>query len=99
MSSRVISEFSGLYYRVFCFQRKLNEGPAIEEINMEMEKLGLYYAHPLRSLQGKAYYFICVYSLEADEVEKALPFFKKLSKDSSSKAQLPFVMSDESIHP
>tara|TARA_Y100000992_G_C20879774_1_gene311265 strand:- start:25 stop:348 length:324 start_codon:yes stop_codon:yes gene_type:complete len=97
--SSILCEFGGLYSRVFCFQRRLNEGSALEEIRTELRELGLYYGNPLKSPQGKALYFIAVYSLKEGETEKALPFFEKLSKDSISKARLPFVMSSESIAP
>ena len=95
----ILCESGGLFSRVFCFQRRLNEGSAFEEIRTQLEKLGLDCGNPLRSPQGKALYFIVVYSLEEGEVEKALPLFEKLSKDSKSKARLPFVMSRESVTP
>ena len=97
--SRILCEDGGLFSRVFCFQRRLNEGSAFEEIRTGLGKLGLDCSNPLKSPQGKALYFIVVYSLEEGEVEKALPFFEKLSKDSKSKARLPFVMSRESVTP
>ena len=97
--SRILCEDGGLFSRVFCFQRRLNEGSAFEEIRTELGKLGLDCSNPLKSPQGKALYFIVVYSLEEGEVEKALPLFEKLSKDSKSKARLPFVMSRESVTP
>jgi hypothetical protein len=97
--SRILCEDGGLFSRVFCFQRRLNEGSAFEEIRTELGKLGLDCSNPLKSPQGKALYFICVYSLEEGKVEKALPVFEKLSKNSKSKAKLPFVMSRESITP
>ena len=97
--SRVLCESGGLFSRVFCFQRRLNEGSAFEEIRTQLGKLGLDCSNPLKSPQGKALYFIRVYSLEEGEVEKALPVFEKLSKDSKSKARLPFIMSDESVAP
>ena len=97
--SSILCESGGLFSRVFCFQRRLNEGSAFEEIRTELGKLGLDCSNPLKSPQGKAFYFIVVYSLEEGEVEKALPFFEKLSKDSKSKARLPFVMSRESVTP
>ena len=95
----ILCEDGGLFSRVFCFQRRLNEASAFEEIRTQLEKLGLDCSNPLKSLRGKAFYFIVVYSLEEGEVEKALPFFEKLSKDSKSKARLPFVMSRESVTP
>ena len=95
----ILCEDGGLFSRVFCFQRRLNEGSAFEEIRTELGKLGLDCSYPLKSIQGKAFYFIVVYSLEEGEVEKALPLFEKLSKDSKSKARLPFVMSRESVTP
>ena len=95
----ILCEDGGLFSRVFCFQRRLNEGSAFEEIRTELGKLGLDSSNPLKSPQGKAFYFICVYSQEEGEVEKALPVFEKLSKDSKSKARLPFVMSRESVTP
>ena len=98
-SSRILCEDGGLFSRVFCFQRRLNEGSAHEEIRTQLGKLGLDCAPPLRSPQGKALYFICVYSQEEGETQKALPLFEKLSKDSISKARLPFIMSRESISP
>ena len=98
-SSRILCENGGLFSRVFCFQRRLNEGSAFEEIRIELGKLGLDCSYPLKSPQGKALYFICVYSFEEGEVEKALPVFEKLSNDSVSKASLPFIMSRESIAP
>jgi hypothetical protein len=97
--SRILCEDGGLFSRVFCFQRRLNEGSAFEEIRTELGKLGLDCSNPLKSPQGKALYFICVYSLEEGKVEKALPVFEELSKNSKSKAKLPFVMSRESITP
>ena len=97
--SRILCENGGLFSRVFCFQRRLNEGSAFEEIRIELGKLGLDCSNPLKSPQGKALYFICVYSQEEGEVEKALPVFEKLSKDSKSKARLPFIMNRESITP
>ena len=97
--SRILCEDGGLFSRVFCFQRRLNEGSAFEEIRSGLGKLGLDCSNPLKSPQGKALYFIVVYSLEEGEVEKALPVFEKLSKDSKSKARLPFVMSRESVTP
>tara|TARA_Y100000287_G_C13968269_1_gene232118 strand:- start:46 stop:357 length:312 start_codon:yes stop_codon:yes gene_type:complete len=97
--SSILCESGGLFSRVFCFQRRLNEGSAFEEIRTELEKLGLDCSNPLKSPQGKALYFIVVYSLEEGKVEKALPVFEKLSKDSKSKAPLPFVMSRESVAP
>ena len=97
--SSILCESGGLFSRVFCFQRRLNEGSAFEEIRTELEKLGLDCSNPLKSPQGKALYFVVVYSLEEGEVEKALPLFEKLSKDSKSKAKLPFVMSRESVAP
>ena len=97
--SSILCECGGLFSRVFCFQRRLNEGSAFEEIRTQLEKLGLDCSNPLKSPQGKAFYFICVYSLEEGKVEKALPVFEKLSKDSKSKARLPFVMSRESVTP
>jgi hypothetical protein len=98
-SSRILCEVGGLFSRVFCFQRRLNEASAFEEIRTELDKLGLDCGSPLKSPQGKALYFICVYSQEEGEVERALPLFEKLSKDSKSKARLPFIMSRESITP
>ena len=98
-SSRILCEDGGLFSRVFCFQRRLNEGSAHEEIRTELDKLGLDCGSPLKSPRGKALYFICVYSQEEGEVERALTLFEKLSKDSKSKARLPFVMSRESITP
>jgi len=95
----ILCEDGGLFSRVFCFQRRLNEGSAFEEIRSGLGKLGLDCSNPLKSPQGKALYFIVVYSLEEGEVEKALPLFEKLSKDSKSKARLPFVMSRESVTP
>ena len=97
--SSILCEDGGLFSRVFCFQRRLNEGSAFEEIRTELGKLGLDCSNPLKSPQGKALYFVVVYSLEEGEVEKALPVFEKLSKDSKSKARLPFVMSRESVTP
>ena len=97
--SSIICEVGGLWSRVFCFQRRLNEGSAFEEIRTQLGKLGLDCSYPLRSPQGKAIYFINVYSQEEGEVEKALSVFEKLSKDSKSKARLPFVMSRETITP
>ena len=97
--SSILCEDGGLFSRVFCFQRRLNEGSAFEEIRSGLGKLGLDCSNPLISPQGKALYFIVVYSLEEGEVEKALPLFEKLSKDSKSKARLPFVMSRESVTP
>ena len=97
--SSIICEVGGLWSRVFCFQRRLNEGSAFEEIRTQLGKLDLDCSYPLRSPQGKALYFICVYSFEEGEVEKALPLFEKLSKDSMSKANLPLVMSRENISP
>jgi len=97
--SSILCEDGGLFSRVFCFQRRLNEGSAFEEIRSGLGKLGLDCSNPLKSPQGKALYFIVVYSLEEGEVEKALPLFEKLSKDSKSKARLPFVMSRESVTP
>ena len=97
--SRILCEDGGLFSRVFCFQRRLNEGSAFEEIRTGLGKLGLDCSNPLKSPQGKALYFIVVYSLEEGKVEKALPVFEKLSKDSKSKARLPFVMSRESVTP
>ena len=97
--SRILCEDGGLFSRVFCFQRRLNEGSPDEEIRTGLSKLGLDCSNPLKSPQGKALYFICVYSQEEGEVEKALPFFEKLSKDSKSKARLPFVMSEETVTP
>ena len=97
--SRILCEDGGLFSRVFCFQRRLNEGSAFEEIRTELGKLGLDCSNPLKSPQGKALYFICVYSLEEGKVEKALPVFEELSKNSKSKAKLPFVMSRESVTP
>ena len=97
--SSILCESGGLFSRVFCFQRRLNEGSAFEEIRTELGKLGLDCSNPLKSPQGKALYFVVVYSLEEGEVEKALPLFEKLSKDSKSKAKLPFVMSRESVAP
>ena len=97
--SSILCESGGLFSRVFCFQRRLNEGSAFEEIRTQLGKLGLDCSNPLKSIQGKAFYFICVYSLEEGKVEKALPVFEKLSKDSKSKARLPFVMSRESVTP
>ena len=97
--SRILCEDGGLFSRVFCFQRRLTERSAFEEIRSELGKLGLDCSNPLKSPQGKALYFVVVYSQEEGEVEKALPLFEKLSKDSKSKARLPFVMSKESITP
>ena len=97
--SSVLCESGGLFSRVFCFQRRLNEGSAFEEIRTELGKLGLDCSNPLKSPQGKALYFICVYSLEEGKVEKALPVFEELSKNSKSKAKLPFIMSRESVTP
>jgi hypothetical protein len=97
--SSILCEFGGLYSRVFCFQRRLNEGSALEEIRTALRELGLDCGSPLKSPQGKALYFICVYSQEEGKVEKALPVFEKLSKDSKSKARLPFIMSRESVTP
>ena len=97
--SSILCEDGGLFSRVFCFQRRLNEGSAFEEIRTQLGKLGLDCSNPLKSPQGKALYFIVVYSLEEGKVEKALPVFEKLSKDSKSKARLPFVMSRESVTP
>ena len=97
--SSILCESGGLFSRVFCFQRRLNEGSAFEEIRTGLGKLGLDCSNPLKSPQGKALYFVVVYSLEEGEVEKALPLFEKLSKDSKSKAKLPFVMSRESVAP
>ena len=77
----------------------MNEGSAFEEIRTELGKLGLDCSYPLKSIQGKAFYFIVVYSLEEGKVEKALPVFEELSKNSKSKARLPFVMSRESVTP
>ena len=98
-NSSILCEDGGLFSRVFCFQRRLNEGSAFEEIRTQLGKLGLDCSYPLRSPQGKALYFICVYSFKGGEVEKALPLFEKLSKDSKSKARLPFIMSRENISP
>jgi hypothetical protein len=97
--SSILCEDGGLFSRVFCFQRRLNEGSAFEEIRTGLNKLGLDCSNPLKSPQGKALYFVVVYSQEEGEVEKALPFFEALSKNSKSKARLPFVMSRESITP
>tara|TARA_B100000287_G_scaffold237691_1_gene223606 strand:+ start:385 stop:696 length:312 start_codon:yes stop_codon:yes gene_type:complete len=97
--SSILCESGGLFSRVFCFQRRLNEGSAFEEIRSGLGQLGLDCSNPLKSPQGKALYFVVVYSLEEGEVEKALPLFEKLSKDSKSKAKLPFVMSRESVAP
>ena len=97
--SSILCESGGLFSRVFCFQRRLNEGSAFEEIRDELGKLGLDCSYPLKSIQGKAFYFIVVYSLEEGKVEKALPVFEELSKNSKSKAKLPFVMSRESVTP
>jgi len=97
--SSILCEDGGLFSRVFCFQRRLNEGSPDEEIRTGLNKLGLDCSNPLKSPQGKALYFVVVYSLEEGEVEKALPLFEKLSKDSKSKAKLPFVMSRESVAP
>ena len=97
--SSMLCEVGGLWSRVFCFQRRLSEGSAFEEIRIELGKLGLDCGSPLKSPQGKALYFICVYSLEEGKVEKALPVFEELSKNSKSKAKLPFVMSRESVTP
>ena len=97
--SSILCEDGGLFSRVFCFQRRLNEGSAFEEIRSGLGQLGLDCSNPLKSPQGKALYFIVVYSLEEGKVEKALPVFEKLSKDSKSKAPLPFVMSRESVTP
>jgi len=97
--SSILCESGGLFSRIFCFQRRLNEGSPDEEIRSGLPKLGLDCGNPLKSPQGKALYFVVVYSLEEGEVEKALPFFEKLSKDSKSKAHLPFVMNRESIRP
>ena len=97
--SRILCEDGGLFSRVFCFQRRLNEGSAFEEIRTQLEKLDLDCSHPLKSPQGKALYYICVYSQEEGRVERALPFFQELSKNSKSKARLPFVMSEETIAP
>ena len=97
--SSILCEVGGLFRRVFCFQRRLNEGLPDKEIRTQLEKLGLDCSSPLRSPQGKALYFISVYSQEEGEVERALPFFKELSKNSKSKARLPFIMSRESITP
>jgi len=97
--SSILCEDGGLFSRVFCFQRRLNEGSAFEEIRTQLGKLGLDCGSPLKSPQGKALYFICVYSQKEGEVEKALPVFEKLSKNSKSKARLPFVMSRETITP
>ena len=97
--SSILCEDGGLFSRVFCFQRRLNEGSAFEEIRTELGKLGLDCSNPLKSPQGKALYFIVVYSLEEGKVAKALPVFEELSKNSKSKARLPFVMSRESVTP
>jgi len=97
--SSILCESGGLFSRVFCFQRRLNEGSAFEEIRTQLGKLGLDCSNPLKSPQGKALYFIVVYSLEEGKVEKALPVFEELSKNSKSKARLPFVMSRESVTP
>ena len=66
--SSILCEDGGLFSRVFCFQRRLNEGSPDEEIRTGLNKLGLDCSNPLKSPQGKALYFVVVYSQEEGEV-------------------------------